>query len=230
MIASPLFGITAPVAGAGKSKLAQTIAIVATGCPCPVTALGKKEEEAEKRLCAALIAGDQVIILDNAERPIAGELICQAVTEQYVAVRVFGLLKRIIVPNQTIFLATGNGLRFEGDLSRRTLLIGLDPKCERPELREFEDDDPVLVALRDRPSLVVAALTIVRAFALEGCPREVAPLGSFEDWSKWARDPLVWLGLPDPAEAMNKVRGDDPEGLGLTAVLEHWEVTSVKVV
>src|SRR5207248_9220659 len=92
--------------------------------------------------------------------------------------------------------------KFTGDMSRRTLLLRLDPRCERPELREFETPDPRDVALRDRPSLVVAALTIIRAFVNAGCPRERPPLGSFDDWSKLVRDPLLWLGCADPVEAI----------------------------
>jgi hypothetical protein len=36
--------------------------------------------------------------------------------------------------------ATGNNLVVKGDLTRRSMVGRLDPKCERPELREFAYD------------------------------------------------------------------------------------------
>ncbi|MBV9374075.1 MAG: hypothetical protein JO320_03275, partial [Alphaproteobacteria bacterium] len=78
MTAAPMHGVSAPVAGSGKSKIVNIAAILAVGHPVPVLALG--EEETEKRLGAALISGSPMIVLDNAERPIGGELLCQAIT------------------------------------------------------------------------------------------------------------------------------------------------------
>ena len=224
MSAAPMHGVTAPVAGSGKSKLVSIPAILATGHPAPVIALGRREEEAEKRLGAVQIAGDQVITIDNAEGPIGGELMCQAVTEPLVTIRILGTSSRLIVPNSVTWFATGNNLKFAGDMARRALLCRLDPRCERPELREFETPDPGFVAQRDRPRLVVAALTIARAFAIAGCPREAPPLGSFADWSKWVRDPLLWLGCVDPVDAMGEVRREDPKLSALAGVLEQWSI------
>src|SRR5207248_1842816 len=155
---------------------------------------------------------------------IGGELLCQVVTEPLVSIRIMGTLFRLVAPNVTTWFATGNNLKFVGDMVRRGLLCRLDPKCERPELREFDTPDPCLIALRERPALVVAALTIAHAFAVAGFPRSFSPLGSFEDWSKWVRDLLIWLGRADPVEAMDEVRRDDPKLMALVAVLEQWKL------
>src|SRR5262249_50408394 len=73
-----------------------------------------------------------------------------------------------------------------------------------------------------RPAFVAAALTIARAFVVAGRPRGVAPIGSFEDWSTWVRDPLIWLGRADPAAAMGNAQRDNPDVAKLVAVLETW--------
>src|SRR5207302_3646705 len=57
-----------------------------------------------------------------------------------------------------------------------------------------------------------------------GCPREAPPLGSFADWSKWVRDPLLWLGCVDPVDAMGEVRREDPKLSALAGVLEQWSI------
>lgn len=223
MTAAPLHAFTAPVAGSGKSKIVNIAAVLRTGHPAPVTALGQREEETEKRLGAAMIGGDPIIALDNIERPLGGELIDQLVTEPLVNARVLGLSVNRMVPNVYCLSATGNNLRTVGDMVRRTLLSRLDPGCERPELREFETPDPVVTATAERPLLVAAALTIVRAFFLAGCPNDVPALGSFPEWSRWVRDVLIWLDEADPVASMDQVRKEDPRIGALTAVLYQWD-------
>lgn len=220
--AAPLHAVSAPVAGSGKSKIVNCAAIIATGHPTPVLAIGAREEETEKRIGGALIAGMPLIAIDNTERPLGGEFLCQAITEPLVAPRILGVSELMRVPNTATWFATGNNLKLSGDMVRRALLLMLDPKCERPELREFETPDPCLIAQQQRAEFVVAVLTIVRAFIVAGRPRECAPIGSFEDWSGLVRDALIWLGRPDPADAMGEARREDPVLAGLIAVVEQW--------
>jgi hypothetical protein len=169
-----------------------------------------------------LIAGDALISIDNIERPLGGELLCQLVTEPAVDVRVLGQSAMVRIPNVHLLAATGNNLRISSDLVRRTLLCRLDPGTERPELREFETPDPVVTAAKERPQLVIAVLAIARAFFLAGCPNDRPPIGSFPDWSKWVRDLLLWLDEADPIATIEQVRAEDPWLTALVAVLHCW--------
>jgi hypothetical protein len=46
---------------------------------------------------------------------------------------------------------------------------------------------------------LTAALTILRAYCNAGMPRQAVPaFGSFEGWSRFVREALVWVGQPDP--------------------------------
>jgi hypothetical protein len=36
------------------------------------------------------------------------------------------------------------------------------------------------------------------------------PLGSFEQWAEWCRDPPLALGCRDPVERIDAVKSDDP--------------------
>ena len=86
-----------------------------------------------------------------------------------------------------------------GDLTRRTLRCRIDAKVEQPENRVFSND-PVEEARKARPALVVAALTILRAYHVAGRPQKPNPLGSFEAWSDLVRGALMWLGAADRVE------------------------------
>ncbi|KAA2237078.1 PriCT-2 domain-containing protein [Salinarimonas soli] len=219
---APMHAFSAPAAGSGKSLLVDIASAIMDGRRAAVMAAGKTEEEAEKRLGAALLAGDAIISIDNVERPLGGELFCQSLTQPSLKVRVLGMSRLADVPCNAAMFATGNNLVLLGDMTRRTLLCSLDAGVERPETRAFETD-PVEMVLADRGRYVEAALTILRAFHLAGRPQQTAPLGSFVDWSRWVRGALIWLGEADPCESMDKVRSADPRLESLTAVVTQWE-------
>jgi putative DNA primase/helicase len=50
------------------------------------------------------------------------------------------------------------------------------------------------------------------------CP----PLGSYDEWTKFVRAPLVWLGEADPAESMEALRGEDPELASVRELFARW--------
>src|SRR4051812_8452937 len=138
--------------GSGKSKLVDIASMIATGHEAPVLSQGKTEEEMEKRLGAALIAGDALISFDNCEQPLGGELLCQALTQRTLKVRPLGKSMLLSLPTDALFAATGNNLIVAGDMTRRTIVATLDPKMERPEHRDF-DADPVETIRADRASV-----------------------------------------------------------------------------
>jgi hypothetical protein len=218
---APLHGFSAPTAGSGKSMLVDIASMIASGRQAAVYAQGKTEEEAEKSLGAALIAGDALISIDNCEHPLGGERLCQALTQRSLRIRILGQSLNVEVPSNASVFATGNNLTVLGDMTRRTLLCTLDPECERPETRLF-DANPIDLIQRDRGRYAVAALTIMRAFHVAGSPRQNPPLGSFEAWSGLVRDALVWAGAADPVTTMDKVRETDPKLQQLTSVVDQW--------
>jgi hypothetical protein len=223
MTAAPLHAFTSPTAGTGKSLLVDVAAMLATRQPMPVISQGRTEEELEKRLGAALLAGDTAITLDNCEHPLESSFLCQALTQQKLNIRMLGVSKNVETPVNAAIYATGNNLTIVGDLTRRALICSLDAHCERPELRKFEAN--VLDTLRaQRGRLVAAALTVLRAWHVSGENVDVAPFGSFDSWSRRVREPLVWLGRKDPCETVVKVREEDPKRAALIAVLMQWRV------
>jgi hypothetical protein len=223
MPTAPLFGYTSPAAGTGKSLLVDIAAVLATGRPMPVIAQGRGEEELEKRLGAALIAGDSTISIDNCEHPLQSALLCQILTQQKINVRLLGLSRNVETPVNATLFCTGNNLTVVGDLTRRTLMCALDARCERPELRAF-DGDLIATVRAERGRLVVSGLTVLRAWTIAREREKIGlvPFGGFEAWSQRVREALVWLGCADPCETTARIRNDDPRLAALTAVLEQW--------
>lgn len=215
---APMFGVNAPTPGTGKSKLVDIAAVLATGQAASVLSAPREEAEMQKQIGAALMAGDPFITLDNIEYPLRSEFLCQTLTQGQVTVRVLGESRTLKLPTGSTFCATGNSLRFAGDLTRRVVLINLDAGMERPEERVFKAD-AVTVAKARRVELVIAALTILRAFIVHRGPKIVPALGSFESWSNLVRSALMWMGEADPLSNAEKVRENDPERERTAAIL-----------
>jgi putative DNA primase/helicase len=56
---APMHAFRSPVAGSGKSTLVDIASAISTGHEAGVIAQGKSDEETEKRLGSALLAGDR---------------------------------------------------------------------------------------------------------------------------------------------------------------------------
>ena len=142
-------------------------------------------------------------------------------TQTRVRTRILGKSEVPEISNGAFLAATGNNLRFGGDVTRRAILCCLDPKCERPETRVFKCN-PVAMVKADRPRYVAACLTILRAYHFAGRPSKVPPLGGFEEWSNIVRGALLWLGCADPVETMDAIRQADPRLSDLEALVAQW--------
>lgn len=221
--AAPLLAVTAPTPGTGKTLIAETFAIIATGRRASVLSLGHDDAEAEKRLAGVLLAGDAVIALDNIERPLKGDLLCQVTTQQFVRLRPLGASGMLSIPTHALMVATGNNLAIVGDLKRRVALIRMDSGQERPEQRTFSRDHLEDVFAR-RGELIRAALTLPLAYLAAGAPaiEGMHPLGGFEQWDRMVRRPLAWLGLPDPLKASESLREEDPDFEAMRLLLGAW--------
>ena len=225
MATAPLHAFTSPTAGTGKSLLVDVAAILATGRLMPVIAQGHSEEELEKRLGAALLAGDTAISIDNCDRVLESAFLCQVLTQPRLNIRLLGFSKNVETPVNAMVFATGNNLVIGGDAIRRTLLCSMDAGCERPEARTFKDN-VIEIAKQRRDVLVMAALIVLRAWHVAAAAGECASmpaLGSFEEWSFRVREPLIWLGQVDPCETLADVRENDPHRGELIAVIMQWK-------
>ena len=108
--AAPLCAIEAPRAGTRKSLLAETIGVIATGHKPAILSQGDNGEEDQKRLSSVLMAGDQVIIIDNCDRSIQGDFLCSMLTQERVRPRTLGKSEMRTLPTRCLVMATGNNL------------------------------------------------------------------------------------------------------------------------
>jgi len=88
------------------------------------------------------------------------------------------------VPNNALWLMTGNNPKLSDEMPRRCVRVRIDPRVDRPWLRaKFKHTAIAAWAKENRPALVHAVLTLVQAWIAAGQPLHPVPLGSFEAWS-----------------------------------------------
>ena len=219
---APLHGFTAPKMGSGKSLLADIASLIATGKVNSAIPHAENEAEEKKRLLAVLSEGDPVVCFDNIEKPFGSAALCSVLTQTEYKDRVLGSTRNLTVLTNATFLATGNNLTFVGDISTRAILCRLDPNCERPEERTFEKNLYHHIP-ENRGEIVVAALTIIRAYYVAGKPKQkILPFGRFEDWSDVVRSALIWLDLEDPCTSRKEIENADPVRVSLGHLLSSW--------
>ncbi|GAB1394907.1 hypothetical protein MASR1M60_30710 [Rhodocyclaceae bacterium] len=106
--AAPLFAITAPTPGTGKTLLCESLAILATGRRAAVMSLGHDDAETEKRLAGMLLSGDAMINIDNIDprRGLYDDLLCQCCTQSTVRLRALGGSAMRDLPTNALLVAT----------------------------------------------------------------------------------------------------------------------------
>ena len=218
--------VTAPAvsgAGSGKGLLVRAICTIAFGVRPRAFTTGNERQELDKRLAAELIEAQPALFLDNANgMALRSDTLASVLTERPARVRLLGQT-RMVPLNSTAFVAvTGNGLTVTEDLARRFVPCELDARCEDPELRPFPAGFLGQIE-QQRAELLTAVLTIWRwgrqdaTAILRG-----KPLGSFETWAEWCRDPFVALGCCDPVERIEALKARDPRRQRVADLFRAW--------
>jgi putative DNA primase/helicase len=214
----PLFAASAPTAGSGKTLLVQAAGAISLGAPPALMAAlsgPSADEETRKRFTAQLLAGRGDMILDNVprDRVFGSPALDALLTSPVWSDRVLGSSTSAPIPNTATVAVTGNNMQMAPDTARRTIWAYLDAKVARPEERQgFKYLDLLGHIAKERPRLVKAALTVLRAYTLHADPfrggaGQARVLGSFEGWSRVIAAAVEWSGLPNPISTQDFGRG-----------------------
>jgi len=203
---SPAVLYTATMAGSGKTLMASIANLIAYGDDTNHPWPRDNEEELKKVFTSILIAGDPVVVFDNLPNgaKIESAALSQFLTSDAYADRILGHSERVKIRNRTRIVMTGNNVILASDNARRTIVCELELQVESLKDRQIVFNHPNLPVYikQNRPRLIAAALTVLRAYAVHPNPLLLPPLDSFEDWSWRVRDALVWLGEEDPVVAV----------------------------
>jgi hypothetical protein len=198
---SPLAVVNGLQMGVGKNLTADLISILTTGVPAQPLPYSREDDENRKVITAAFRSGRTLFVFDEAH-VIEGAALARAITSMTYTDRVLGVSTNAEFPNAVTWMALGNNVAINGDMSRRAYIIRMAPKVANPQDRsadEFRHPDIKGWTVEHRAELVQAALTLVRAWFAAGQPQNAAGrrMGSFEQWGGMLGGILDVAGVPD---------------------------------
>ncbi|HZZ77830.1 MAG TPA: hypothetical protein VFE62_04895 [Gemmataceae bacterium] len=223
---APLFLVDANVRASGKGLLLKCISHILIGQGFTVATYTSDEDELRKRITSIALAGDRLVLFDNLTGTFGNGTLDAALTTSAWEDRILGGNRMARVPLMVTWYATGNNVVIVADTVRRICHIRLESPEERPEeRRDFKHPNILEWIDKNRQRLLAAALTVLRAYFVAGCPDQGLPAwGSFEGWSRIIRNALVWAGMPDPAETRHELQDRaDIVAEGMGALIAAWE-------
>ena len=223
----PAFLFDGNVRGSGKSLQTDIISIMATGREMTRTSCPQEENELRKTIVALLMEGDSLCLFDNLSAPFGGPVLDELLTSVTYKGRILGVSKTTrALPNKITIFATGNNMTLKGDSDRRVLLCRLEAKEENPEERKgFKIPDLIGYAKEHRGRLVVAALSILRAFHQAGQPDQgITALGGYDQWNRTVRQAVYWAMGLDPCAGKDELRELNDSTNNLGVLLQEWQL------
>jgi hypothetical protein len=225
---SPMFLITAPKPGSGKTLLANLSGIIAYGKEPPPLVYGTSEENA-KLLTALAKEGAPIAFFDNVRGSIGRDSGLElAITSTQGGGRILGSSATICCDWRPLWLSTGNSVVISSeDMARRIVPIRLKvyDGIERPEERTGFRHDPLMEWVREqRPELVMAALALLRNRIVNRDEKVGPKLGTFQGWADLVCGAIIQAGLPNPLghrECLRENSTDASELETLHALLDN---------
>ncbi len=222
----PITILDKPQAGTGASLIADIISTIAAGKPASMWGMPETEDEWRKAITSALMDGGPVIVIDNVTGRLRSASLARALTAKTWWDRILGKSLMVALPQESVWIATGNNIQIGGDIARRALWVRLDAAQARPWTRtEFRHPD-ILGWIRENHDSVIAYLLIMaRAWVQAGKPPGGAKLGGFNEWAEVISGILEFSGVKDfmgnAAQLYDEMDQDVPQW---DAFLGEWLV------
>lgn len=221
--------INATKQGAGKTLLAIIACIIATNRPPALTGFPSKEEETKKVIDSKVLSGASLIVFDNVKRKFESTALDQLVTGNgWYSVRPLGQTKDVPVEVHCTVIATGNNMQLDTDQARRCFQIRLASPVSNPDEREdITIKDLIEHTTAHRAELVVALLTLVRAWFVAGKPAASNKLArsasTFRRWANTVGGILEFAGISGFQENRDELKAEaNTEEVQIASFLQVW--------
>lgn len=218
----PVFGFEASVQGSGKTMQGDIVHLIATGRLPPKSSFPETATDQRKELLSLALSGSPVGFFDNVKGVFGGAPLEALVTSGELRQRVLGASEDKVVRWLATIIVTGNNMHPTEDMIRRMLMCRIEPDTEDPTKRTaFAHDDLVGWVKAERERLIVAALTILRAYACKGYPSAgTGVMQSFHAWSKLIPGAIVYVGGPNVIETVGTAEAGSDEAAAVSAVIK----------
>ena len=170
--------------GAGAGKLEAAMSTIYAGRATPAMALPTNPDEMSKVLLPVLRNGAPNVFFDNINHSVDSGELASAMTAPIYAARVLGSSETVDVEVRCQWVVAGNKLSLSDELTRRFVLIYLDPKTATPEQRSgFRHTDLEAWVHENRGKLIWACLTLIQNWIACGRQPGTKNKASYTQWA-----------------------------------------------
>lgn len=222
---APAFAFVANEVESGKSTAAEISPALMTGRKIAGQTFTNDPDEQRKGIMAHCACGSPALLYDNVDCVVTGAPLEMALTSSSIEARLLGANdKQVTALTNMLVLMTGNKLVIGGDMTSRVLVCWIIAKMALKD-RKFRYPKLIEHVIANRPQLIAAVLTALRAYILHGQAQTMTEIGGdrFVDWSNLIAGCLIWYGYADPRRSGDAVRADDPVKEGQRAVVQQWQ-------
>jgi len=184
---TPLHLIEKSTPGSGASLIFQVLGRMVSGGDPSIITEANGEDEWRKRITSTLMSSPEIIAVDNLRKRLDSSAFAAALTASVWQDRRLGSSENVRLPVKAVWIATGNNPGVSNEIARRCVSIRIDPGLERPWEREpamFKHPKLLPWVHENRPRLIRAVLTLIRAWFVDDCPSGDESLGSYEEWAR----------------------------------------------
>lgn len=224
---APLVVVSGLQMGSGKNLLVECVTLAALGEPAtPTQYTTGNDEEIRKQMTSLIKEGNDIIFFDEAH-VIESAALARGLTAEIYTDRILGSTRMISLSNKVTWIAAGNQVQVNGDMSRRVCWIQLYPKGANPQDRDascFRHPELKKWTRKNRGAIISAALTVIRAWYAAGRPRHSrgSELGSFEAWDRMMSGILHHAGVDGFMTDMVERRSESDFTTGYWAAHIAW--------
>ncbi len=222
---SPMHVISANTPGTGKGMLMSAVSMIAHGDKARLQKMPHHDEEMQKVLTSALLAGRTMLVFDETGEGIDSLSLAAMLTSTYYEGRILGESRHVSIKNSACVFAAGSNVAVKKDLGRRTVMVELKTSLTNPEARDdFTHPDLPGWIKDNRRALLEAAFTLIRAWIVAGepAPAPGQPVGSFEDWYHVVGGVLEHAGRRDLMLGVREQRAQHNESELEDLAHLHW--------
>ena len=182
----PLFDITAPREGVGKSLLADVLTAAILGRTPIVRSLSSVKTEVEKEIAAALRGAPESVIFDNVDnaKPLDCATLASVVTQPNRAFRILGYSEEMFYENRATILYTGSNVEVTPELAKRLVAIRLSDTGVPEKDREVKVEGLLSHTLNRHFELVSSALRMVKRWIDQDSKEGPNNLHRMRQWSR----------------------------------------------
>ena len=186
------------------------------------------EEELRKVLTTVLSSQEGVITFDNIPEGtvIRSATLAKLLTDRTWGDRMLGGNALGTFANDRLWTATGNNLRYGGDMRSRSVLIAIDPAMPHPERRsgfKIPDLESWIENPVNQRTLLIALLILVADWAAAGCKEAaVVPFRQFTRWAQVCGGFLAHHGVEGFLANAGDLEDADDDAADWTQFLSRW--------